>query len=163
MDGSPGLSHSEVRLARRGRNAQHPCLRRSHRSVAVPHRNRSVPQKANHLIEVRCTLPHQHSRAARNTRNASAPGSSPNPPALAAEKCLLRKCNPLHLRENTMTAHRASCKRTAFSIAIHMLSTIAATRNLMQNVLCALFCETQPQKHAQIRRIFSVAQMPGSA
>jgi hypothetical protein len=76
---------------------------------------------------------------------------------------MLRKCNALHLRENTMTAHRASCKRTAFSIAIHMLSTIAAARNIMQNVLCALSCETQPQKHAQIRRIFSVAQMPGSA
>jgi hypothetical protein len=62
-----------------------------------------------------------------------------------------------------MTAHRASCKRTAFSIAIHMLSTIAAAWNITQNVLCALFFETQPQKHAQIRRIFSVAQMPGSA
>jgi hypothetical protein len=62
-----------------------------------------------------------------------------------------------------MTAHRASCKRTAFSNAIHMLSTIAAARNIMQNVLCALFCETQPQKRAQIRHIFSVAQMPGSA
>jgi hypothetical protein len=44
-----------------------------------------------------------------------------------------------------------------------MLSTIAAARNIMQNVLCALFCETQPQKRAQIRHIFSVAQMPGSA
>jgi hypothetical protein len=44
-----------------------------------------------------------------------------------------------------------------------MLSTIVAARNLMQNVLCALFSETQPQKYAQIRRIFSVAQMPGSA
>jgi hypothetical protein len=62
-----------------------------------------------------------------------------------------------------MTAHRASCKRTAFSIAIHMLSTIAAARNITQNVLCALFFKTQPQKHAQIRRFFSVAQMPGSA
>jgi len=62
-----------------------------------------------------------------------------------------------------MTAHRASCKRTAFSNAIHMLSTIAAARNIMQNVLCALFCETQPQKRAHIRHIFSVAQMPGSA
>jgi hypothetical protein len=89
--------------------------------------------------------------------------ASPPSPPVAAEKSLLRKCNPLHLRENTMTAHRASCKRTAFSIAIHMLSTIAVARNIMQNVLCALFCETQPQKHAQIRRIFSVAQMPGSA
>ena len=163
MDGSPLLSHSEVRLARRGRNAQHPCLRCSHRSVAVPHRNRSVPQKANHLIEVRCTLPRQHTRAARSTATPAASGPSPSPPPLAAEKSLLRKCNPLHLRENTMTAHRASCKRTAFSIAIHMLSTIAVARNIMQNVLCALFCETQPQKHAQIRRIFSVAQMPGSA
>jgi hypothetical protein len=158
MDGSPGLSHSEVRLARRGRNAQHPCLRRSHRSVAVPHRNRSVPQKANHLVEAHCTLPRQ---PAPTVRNACSTGPSPTP--LAAEKSLLRKCNALHLRENTMTAHRASCKRTAFSIAIHMLSTIAAARNIMQNVLCALFCETQPQKHAQIRRIFSVAQMPGSA
>jgi hypothetical protein len=62
-----------------------------------------------------------------------------------------------------MMAHRASCKRTAFSIAIHMLSTIGAARNVMQSVPCALLCETQPQKHAQIRRIFSVAQMPGSA
>jgi hypothetical protein len=62
-----------------------------------------------------------------------------------------------------MMAHRASCKRTAFSIAIHMLSTIGAARNIMQNVVGALFCETQPQKHAQIRRIFSVARMPGSA
>jgi hypothetical protein len=44
-----------------------------------------------------------------------------------------------------------------------MLSTIDALRKIMQSVLCAILCETQPQKHAQIRRIFSVAQMPGSA
>jgi hypothetical protein len=56
-----------------------------------------------------------------------------------------------------MAAHRASCKRTTFSTAIHMLSTIATPWNLMQSVLCAVFCETQPQKCAWIRRIFSVA------
>jgi hypothetical protein len=44
-----------------------------------------------------------------------------------------------------------------------MLSTIAAARNIMQSVLCAIFCETQPQKRAHIRRIFSVAQLLGSA
>jgi hypothetical protein len=44
-----------------------------------------------------------------------------------------------------------------------MLSTIAAGRNFIQSVLCAIFCETQPQKRAHIRRIFSVAQLPRSA
>jgi len=38
-----------------------------------------------------------------------------------------------------------------------MLSTIGRARNLMQGAICAIFCETQPQKRAQLRRIFSVA------
>jgi hypothetical protein len=62
-----------------------------------------------------------------------------------------------------MAAHRASCKGTAFSIAIHMVSTIAVARNLMQSGICSIFGETQQQKRAQIRRIFSVAQMTGTA
>jgi hypothetical protein len=60
-------------------------------------------------------------------------------------------------------AHRAPCKRTTFSTAIHMLSTIAAMRNVMQSLVCAISCETQSQKHAHIRRLFSVAQFAGSA
>jgi hypothetical protein len=44
-----------------------------------------------------------------------------------------------------------------------MVSTIAVARNLMQSGICSIFGETQQQKHAQIRRIFSVAQMTGTA
>jgi hypothetical protein len=44
-----------------------------------------------------------------------------------------------------------------------MLSTIAAARKIMQSGLCAIFCGTQPQKRSHIRRIFSVAQLPGTA
>lgn len=96
MDGSPRLSHSEVRLARRGRNAQHPCLRCSHRSVAVPHRNRSVPQKANHLVEARCTLPRQRSPTVRNPCNTGplpqVPRSLPkNPCGASATRCTSAK------------------------------------------------------------------------
>ena len=45
---------------------------------------------------------------------------------LAAQKSLFRKCNPVHLPEKATPTHRVSCKRTSFSIAIHMVSTIAA-------------------------------------
>jgi hypothetical protein len=75
----------------------------------------------------------------------------------------LRKCNPEHLPENIVAAHRASCKRTSFSIAIHMVSTIGGALNIMQGGICAISCETQPQKRAQIRRIFSVARLSCSA
>ena len=47
-------------------------------------------------------------------------------PRFAAQKSLFRKCNPVHLPEKATPTHRASCKRTSFSIAIHMVSTIAA-------------------------------------
>jgi hypothetical protein len=60
-------------------------------------------------------------------------------------------------------AHRASCKRTAFSIAIHMVSTIAALRKIMQSVVFAVCCQTQWEKRVQIRRIFPVAQFSTSA
>jgi hypothetical protein len=62
-----------------------------------------------------------------------------------------------------MVAHRASCKRTSFSIAIHMLSTIAAMRKIMQSVVCAVCCQTQREKRVQIRRIFPVALLSASA
>jgi hypothetical protein len=75
----------------------------------------------------------------------------------------LRKCKPEHLPENIVAAHRTSCKRTSFSIAIHMLSTIGGARNTMQDGICAVPGETQPQKRAQIRRIFSVARLSCSA
>jgi hypothetical protein len=75
----------------------------------------------------------------------------------------LRKCNPKHLPENIVAAHRTSCKRTSFSIAIHMVSTIGGARNTMQGGICADSCETQPQKRTQIRRFFSVAPSPRSA
>jgi hypothetical protein len=75
----------------------------------------------------------------------------------------LRKCNPEHLPQNIVAAHRTSCKRTSFTIAIHMVSTISGARNTMQGGICAIPCETQSQKRAQIRRIFSVALSSCSA
>lgn len=78
-------------------------------------------------------------------------------------KILMTQVQPAAPAQKTAEAHRPSCKRTAFSIAIHILSTIANTLNLMQSAICAIFSETQPQKRAQLRRIFSVAQLSRSA
>jgi hypothetical protein len=44
-----------------------------------------------------------------------------------------------------------------------MVSTISGARNTMQGGICAISCETQPQKRTQIRRFFSVAPSPRSA
>jgi hypothetical protein len=44
-----------------------------------------------------------------------------------------------------------------------MVSTIAVARKLIQSGTGAIFGETQQQKRTQIRRIFSVAQMTGTA
>jgi hypothetical protein len=73
------LPHARDRLARRGRNAQHPCLDSSDRFVAVSHRNRSVPQKAIRLSEARCTLPRQATHLSRHLQHHAAP---PLPPAV---------------------------------------------------------------------------------
>jgi hypothetical protein len=84
-------------------------------------------------------------------------------PSSLSQESPLRKCNPKHLPENIVATHRTSCKRTSFSIAIHMVSTIGGARNIRQGRICAISCETQPQKRAQIRRIFSVARLSCSA
>jgi hypothetical protein len=84
-------------------------------------------------------------------------------PSSLSQESPLRKCNPKHLPENIVAAHRTSCKQTSFSNAIHMVSTISGVRNVMQGGICAISCETQPQKCAQIRRIFSVALSSCSA
>jgi hypothetical protein len=69
------LPHARDRLARRGRNAQHPCLDSSHRVVALSHRNRSVPQKAIRLNEARCTLPRQAARLSQHLQHLTIPHS----------------------------------------------------------------------------------------
>lgn len=162
---SATVLHIRVRLARRGRNAQHPYLHCSHCSAVIAHWNRSVPEKAIGLKTKRAASLPRQIPSFRNACSAgpsptfarpAAPGPFPTSPR-NSEKSPLRKCNPQHLRENIGTTHRLSCKWTAFSIAIHMLSTIIEVRNIMQSVLCAIFCETQPQKRTHIRRIFSVA------
>jgi hypothetical protein len=95
-------------------------------------------------------------RALKDADGVTLPSSLP-------QESPLRKCNPKHLPQNIVAAHRASCKRTSFTIAIHMVSTISGARNVMQGGICAIPRETQPQKRAQIRRIFSVARLPCSA
>lgn len=120
----------------------------------MSHRNRSVPQKAICLSAL-------HHSPAKLYATPAAAGFLPT--RYAPQESPFRKYNPQHLIENAMPAHRVSCKRTSFSIAIHMLSTIAGARNVMQSVICAILCETQSQKCAQIRRIFSVALLSCSA
>jgi hypothetical protein len=80
----------------------------------MPDWNRSVPQKAIRLG------PLHHSPAKLYAAPAAA-----DLPDFAAQKSPFRKCNPKHLPKKAMPAHRVSCKRTTFSIAIHMVSTIA--------------------------------------
>jgi hypothetical protein len=88
---------------------------------------------------------------------------APPPPPLRITKFPFRKCNRQYLPEKTIVAHRASCKRTAFSIAIHILSTIVELLKIMQSVVCAVCCQTQREKRVQIRRIFPVAQLSAAA
>jgi hypothetical protein len=163
--------HIRVRLARRGRNAQHPYLHCSHCSAVIAHWNRSVPEKA---IGLKPSALH-HSPAKFTQLSQCGPGALPRSsqhlqhrapppsPSRNSDKSPLRKCNLQHLRENPATTHRVSCKWTGFSIAIHMVSTIIHVRNIMQSALCAILCETQSQKRAHIRRIFSVAKLVASA
>jgi hypothetical protein len=84
-------------------------------------------------------------------------------PAARTEKIPERKCNLEHLPEKSAAAHRRSCKGTAFTKAIHILSTIEVAQNVIQGALCAISCTTQPEKSAQIRRIFAVAQFADPA
>jgi hypothetical protein len=48
-------------------------------------------------------------------------------------------------------------------MTIHMLSTIQTGQKRTPGALCAIFCETQLEKRAHIRRLFSVAYFSHSA
>lgn len=145
------LSDSWDCLARRGCNAQLPRLSGSHHSVALAYRTCSVPQEA-----VRLSKDAAHSPT-KFTQSTAASGPSP------FSKKSLAQVQPAAPRENSIAAHCASCKRTSFSIAIHILSTIQKERKHTPGACCATFCETQPEKYAHIRRIFSVAHFSLSA
>jgi hypothetical protein len=99
-------------LARRGRNAQHHRLPRRHYSFAFSNRTCSAPQEAVRLVRTLHTPPPNRSIW----------------PLPRSSKFPSRKCNPQHLPQNSDVAHRLSCKRTAFSIAIHILSTTPTRR-----------------------------------